>query len=75
MTDGNLEQLVQLIGEALEQTGNNFMVKHLNWYEHHGQSALQWDMIVKGTGKVGLGGWSYARYAEDGRLLSVSDFW
>ena len=73
--DGDLDQLVQLIDQALQQTGNNLTVKHLNWYEQHSQSALQWDMVVKDTGNVGLSGWSYGRYAEDGKLLSVSDFW
>lgn len=75
MADGKLNELVQYISEALQQTGNKLTVKHINWYEQHGQSALQWDMLEKDTGNVGLSGWSYARYAEDGRLLSVSDFW
>ncbi|KAJ5382470.1 hypothetical protein N7517_000381 [Penicillium concentricum] len=71
----DLESLVQLIHEALKQQSNKLTVKHIKWHEQHSQSALQWDMIDIDSGKAALSGWSYGKYAEDGKLLSVSDFW
>ena len=72
---GDLKHMVQLIGEVLQQQNNKLTVKHITWYEQHHQSALQWDMVDIDSEKPALGGWSYAHYGEDGKLLSVSDFW
>ncbi|KAJ5143215.1 uncharacterized protein N7515_002002 [Penicillium bovifimosum] len=71
----DLESLVQLIHDVLTQQGNKLTVNHIKWFEQHSQSALQWDMIHIDSGKAALSGWSYGKYAEDGKLLSVSDFW
>jgi hypothetical protein len=75
ISDGDLEQLVQLIDQLLQATGNRLTVKHINWWEHHDQSALQWDMIDISTGATAMNRFSYARYTEDHKLLSVTDFW
>lgn len=71
---GNLQQLVQLIGEVLVQTGNRLTVNHIKWHEHHDQCALQWEMIDVRTKASVLPGWSYAQYDEEGKLLCVADF-
>ncbi|KIW20924.1 hypothetical protein PV08_01503 [Exophiala spinifera] len=73
--NGNLEEVVQLIGQMLQGPGKNMTVKHLNWWEHHGHSALHWDMVDVDSGEAKLRGFSHGRYAEDGKLLSVTDFW
>ncbi|KAJ5542915.1 hypothetical protein N7535_005337 [Penicillium sp. DV-2018c] len=75
LVSDDLESLVQLIHDALSRQGNKLTVKHIKWFEQHGQSALQWDMVDIDSGKAALSGWSYGKYAEDGKLLSVSDFW
>jgi len=71
---GNLDQLVEVIEKVLKDTGNKLRVKHITWHEHHDHSALQWDMMDVQSNKAVLPGWSYGRYAEDGKLLSVTDF-
>lgn len=71
----DLEHLVQLIKEALNQQSHKLTVKHISWYEQHHQSALQWDMVDIDSGEPAFNGWSHARYGEDGKLPSVSDFW
>ncbi|KAJ9643260.1 hypothetical protein H2204_002156 [Knufia peltigerae] len=73
--NGNLEEVVQLIGQLLQTEGNNMKVKHLNWWEHHDHSALHWDMVDADTGEAKIRGFSHGRYAADGKLLSVTDFW
>ncbi|KAJ5849384.1 hypothetical protein N7534_008073 [Penicillium rubens] len=72
---GDLERLVRLIQDVLNHQSNKLTVKHINWYEQHSQSALQWGMVDIDSGKTALSGWSFGKYAEDGKLLSVSDFY
>ena len=72
---GDLERLVRLIQDVLNHQSNKLTVKHINWYEQHSQSALQWDMVDIDSGETALSGWSFGKYAEDGKLLSVSDFY
>ncbi|CAI7632152.1 unnamed protein product [Penicillium palitans] len=67
---GDLERLVRLIQDVLNHQSNKLTVKHINC-----QSALQWDMVDIDSGKTALSGWSFGKYAEDGKLLSVSDFY
>ncbi|KAL6250816.1 hypothetical protein RBB50_003119 [Rhinocladiella similis] len=73
--NGNLEEVVQLIGQLLQASGNNIKVKHLDWWEHHDHSALHWDMVDVDTGEARVRGFSHGRYAEDGQQLSVTGFW
>lgn len=77
VSPGDLDTLVELIENVLEQQQNKLQVKHINWWEQHSQSALQWTMMDKETGKGVIDGWSYANYAEDGsgKLERVSDFY
>ena len=75
ITEGNLDELTQFIDKLLAAYDNSITVKHHNWWEHHLQSAAHWDMIDTNTGQATVHGFSYARYTEEGRLLSVTDFW
>lgn len=72
--DGDLERLAQLIEEMLQAAGNNIVVKHIKWWEHHDQSALQWNMVHVESGDRLVSGVSWAKYDSSGRLLAVTDF-
>lgn len=72
---GNLSELAQLIERLLQEAGNNLKVKHIKWWEHHQQSALQWDMIHVDTEAWLLRGFSHASYDDKGKLLSVTDLY
>lgn len=39
--DGSSSELARLIEQLLQDAGNNLKVKHIKWWEHHQQSALQ----------------------------------
>lgn len=75
MCEGDLPKLAQIIEDLLEGAGNNITVKHIKWWEHHDQSVLQWDMININNGVPAVSGWTHAKYAENGKLSSVSDFY
>lgn len=75
VVNGDYVELAQIIEQLLQQAGNKLTVKWLGWWEHHGQAALQWDMVHVDTGARLTSGVSHGTYNEHGKLLSVSDFY